>query len=126
MRALLQENVEINEKISHFDESIFINTDSTLMKIRLDSICFIKGYGDYMQFNLDDKKYMVHVTMKELEKALPENDFYRIHKSYLVRIDKIEQIGTYHLTINGQNIPMSRNKKHDLIAYLPLVQNRLG
>jgi len=125
MRALLQEDIEINEKIDQFDESIFINVDSTLMKIRLDSICFIKGYGDYMQFNLEDKKYMVHVTMKELEKVLPHTDFYRIHKSYLVRIDKIERIGTYDLSISGQTIPMSRRKKHDLIAYLPLVQKRL-
>lgn len=119
MRALQHNEIEIKEKINKFDDSIFLNVDSTLQRIRLDSICYVKGYGDYMQFNLDNEVFMVYITMSKLEGYLPEADFLRIHRSYIVRLDKIQKISTRMVTIGMVDIPVSKRKRHQLKTMIP-------
>ncbi len=89
MQVLKTEEPNINDKIDQFEGSIFLNVGKHIQRISLDSIQYIKGYGDYMKVMCNDRSYTVHITMKNLQSTLPQSDFYRVHKSYIIRLDKI-------------------------------------
>ena len=62
----------------------------------------------------DESNIVVLSTMKAFEKQLPENKFLRIHKSYIVNLDKVDRFNSKNVEISGQLIPLSRNKKVEL------------
>ncbi len=78
--------------ITSADESIFIKVNSRLVKLNLNEILFIEALADYIIIHTANNKYIVHSTMKGVEGSLPENDFFRVHNSYIIRIDKITVI----------------------------------
>ena len=119
---LLKKTTELEEKIEKFDDSIFLNVGTTIKKIALNSILFIQAYGDYMKVKCEDASYVVHIRMKQLEEQLPSKDFCRIHRSYLVRLDKIDQVYTKSLEIGKVNIPIGKTNKEDLMKLLPLIR----
>ncbi|OYT11177.1 MAG: hypothetical protein B6I18_05235 [Bacteroidetes bacterium 4572_112] len=71
---------------------IFVKSDYRLNKIRLSDIFYIEASKDYVSIHTTDNSYTVHVTMKDIEQALPMNQFVRTHRSYIVNIDKIFSI----------------------------------
>ena len=79
-----------NEK-NHKDY-IFVKADYRLNKIRLNDIFYIEASKDYVTIYTTDNAYTVHITMKEIEEALPTNNFIRTHRSFIVNIDKIFSI----------------------------------
>ena len=122
MQLLKINTTSLEDKIEQFQDSVFLNIGPSIRKIALDSILFIKGYGDYMKVQCENESFTVHITMKKLEKSLPESEFFRVHKSYLIRMDKIDRILNKHLEVNDTMIPISRNAKGDLLKMIPLVK----
>ncbi len=122
MQILKTETPNINDKIEQFEGSIFLNVGKQIQRIPLKGIEYIKGYGDYMKVKCKERSHTVHVTMKNLQKILPSSDFYRIHKSYIIRLDKIEKVSSTHVEINETHIPVSRNHKRELLSLIPWVK----
>jgi DNA-binding LytR/AlgR family response regulator len=56
--------------------------------------------------------------MKAFESELPKEHFLRIHKSYIVNLDKVERFNSKHIEIDGEKIPLSRNKKEEIVTIL--------
>ena len=56
--------------------------------------------------------------MKSFEIELPKENFLRIHKSYIINLDKVDRFNSKQVEINGEKIPLSRNKKEEIIAIL--------
>jgi len=83
------------------DSVIFVKSNSRLVKVRAFDIMFVEALKDYVVINLADVKYTIHSTMKEIEKKLPTSDFLRVHRSYIVRIDKITAIEQTNIIIGG-------------------------
>lgn len=78
-------------------DDIYVKADNKIVRITLNDIYFIEALADYVIINTENKKYIVHSTMKGLEKRLPEGDFIRVHRSYIVntsRVDTIEDNAT--------------------------------
>ena len=71
---------------------IFVKIDSRIIKINNKDILCIEALADYMSIVTLKEKFVIHSTMKDLENKLPPNDFIRVHRSYIVRLDKIESI----------------------------------
>jgi len=86
---------------------IFIKTEYRLEKIILNEIIFIEGKRDYRQINTSNKKIMTLQTFKDLEKEIPAHLICRVHKSYMVAIDKIERIEKDVIKIGDLFIPVS-------------------
>jgi len=112
----------INGPVIGLENAIFLNISSEYQKVELEDICYIKGYGDYMQFNLDASKHLVHTTMSKVEETLPHDKFFRLHRSYIVRLDKIEKLYSNSVVIKGVEIPVSKKKKQELFDLLPKFQ----
>lgn len=94
---------------------IFIRADYTLVKIFLDDILFIEGLDDYLKIHIHEHKPVVtRMTMKTLLDKLPTGMFTRVHRSFIVPVDKIEQIRNQVLTVAGHEIPIGNSYKNNL------------
>jgi len=92
---------------------IFIKTEHRLEKINLDEIFFIEGMRDYRCINLNGKRIMTLQNFGELENDLPSKKFCRVHKSFVVALDKIESIERDRIKIKDNLIPISETYKEN-------------
>jgi two-component system LytT family response regulator len=93
---------------------IFIKSNLKKLKIFTSKIKWIEAYGDYVKVVTDEDSNLVLSTMKSFENDLSKDRFLRVHKSYIVNIDKIERFNSKFAEIGVTKIPLSRNKKDDL------------
>lgn len=106
------------------DDYFFVKTEFRLERLRFSEVLYIEGMGDYLMIHTPDKKIMTLQNFKKVEELLPENDFCRVHKSYLVAMDKIECIERNRIKIGNALIPVSDSYKkvfYDLIEKRGLV-----
>lgn len=94
-------------------EFIFVKTENRLEKITLDDIIYIEGMRDYRRIHTVHKKIMTLQNFKELEQMIPSNLVCRVHKSYMVALNKIETIERSRIKIANQLIPISETYKAD-------------
>ncbi len=91
----------------------FVKTENRLEKIFFDDILFIEGMRDYRRIHTLNKKIMTLQTFTDFEKELPETIICRVHKSWMVAINKIDTIEKDSIIINKQEIPVSETyRKH--------------
>lgn len=79
------------------------------MRVDFDNILFVSGLKDYVRFHLADgrRPLIALMTMKAVEEKLPRNRFCRVHRSYIVALDKIESIERNRIYIGSELIPIS-------------------
>ena len=80
-------------------------------KLLANNIRWIEAMGDYVKIVTKSKNYMVLSTMKSFLSKLPENQFVRIHKSYIVNLDKVINYTTKNVNTDGELLPLSRKQK---------------
>ena len=97
---------------------IFIKSNLKKLKVFTNNIKWIEAFGDYVKVITEEDVNLVLSTMKAFEKILPENKFVRVHKSYIVNIEKISRFNSKFAEIGSEKIPLSRNKKEDLVKAL--------
>lgn len=90
-------------------DHIFIKVDSLLVNFDLKEALYIEAYGDYVKIHTDKKTYVVHSKLRTIEETLPEKDFVRVHRSFIVRIDKIKNIDASNLQVGTKIIPISNS-----------------
>jgi two-component system, LytTR family, response regulator len=108
-----------NENIS--SKFIFAKVHSELIKINTDEINFIEAVGNYISIHTGSARHIVHSTMKSVLEKLSDKDFIRVHHSYIVRVDKIQNIEGNTLTVDKTLIPVSRAYKDSLMSRLNLL-----
>ncbi len=101
------------------EDFIFVKSDKKLIKIKYDDIIYIEGLKDYVIIRMANSKVITLQTMKSLEVKLPENLFKRIHRSYIVAIDKIDALvgNSIEVTERGapKIIPVGKNYKDQIL-----------
>jgi DNA-binding LytR/AlgR family response regulator len=101
---------------------IFVKTENRLEKIMISDILYIEGMRDYLRIHTTHKKIMTLQGFSELEQLLPSHLVCRVHKSYMVAINKIESIERSRIKIADQLIPVSETYKE---AFLQLINSKL-
>lgn len=96
-------------------DAIFIRHAGSLIKVRYTDILWLKGDGNYTTLVSKGGVYSVRNILKDFETALPSNEFLRIHKSYIVRIDEIEAINVKEVKVQKDLVPVGRTYYSDLI-----------
>lgn len=97
---------------------LFVKDGSRLQKVVLHEILFVEAEGDYVAIHKSSGTLTVYSTMKHIESKLPESDFARVHRSYIVRIDKIADITDNNLIVGKKIIPIGASYKQALIKRL--------
>lgn len=106
----IKAGVETKKEKSHIIE---IKHNLTTEKIPTARIKWIEAMGDYVKVITPEKKYLVLSTMKAFMNKLPENQFLRIHKSFIINLNKVVNYTAKTVNIEGSQLPVSRNRKKD-------------
>lgn len=109
-----------------FDDEDFIFVKSNLKKrkVFLNELRYIEALGDYVKLVTEHDALVVLSTMKAFEALLPKERFLRIHKSYIVNLDKVERYNSKLIELDKERLPLSRNRKADLVEALTASMQR--
>lgn len=99
-------------------EHIFIKSNLKKLKIYTSKIKWIEAFGDYVKVVTEQDSHLVLSTMKAFELDLSKEKFIRVHKSFIINTDKVEKFNSKFAEIGVTKIPLSRNKKEELIKAL--------
>ncbi|MEI2739772.1 MAG: LytTR family DNA-binding domain-containing protein [Chitinophagaceae bacterium] len=84
----------------------FIRTNGRYVKINFNDIIFVEGCKNYIKIITDSKSYLVLITMKRMEQLLPLQLFARIHKSYIVSLDKVLEFDAEKVCLKDKQLPI--------------------
>jgi DNA-binding LytR/AlgR family response regulator len=96
----------------------FVKNGSVTQKINFDDILFVEGMKDYLRIWTRKEKVMTLLSFQKLEEALPSMAYARIHKSYLISIDKIESIERNRVIIAEQRLPIGESYKREFFKII--------
>lgn len=91
---------------SPVQDFIFVKTEHKIQKIQLDDILYIEGLKDYISIFTKSERVITLQNMKKMEETLPKGEFIRVHKSYIISLDKVESIERSRISITGKIIPI--------------------
>ncbi len=97
---------------------IFVKADYKMKKIRLNEILYIEGCGEYLRIELISGHILSLMNYQKIMSMLPNEKFVRIHKSYIVAIDKIDCIEKSLVTIAKKSIPIGEFYKNSFFSLL--------
>lgn len=102
---------------------IFVKANSKLVKLKTEDIFFIEALKDYVVINTVDARYTIHSTMKDIQKKLGDENFIRVHRSFIVRLNKISAIEypNLHLEEDKKVIPIGGSYREVLVKRINLV-----
>lgn len=106
-----------NDSTNH----IFIKSDGKLVRLNNDDILYIESMGDYVKFVTPAKKYITHNTIKNLEEKVNKQCFMKVHRSYIINLLKIDDIRENDLFIKGNEIPISKAHKAEVLRRLNII-----
>lgn len=97
------------------EDFFFVKTDgkNRFKKIKLDDIFYLESIKNYVVIHLENEQIVTYNTLKYFEESLPENQFVKIHKSYLISMNKIEKTDTNEVWISQKNLPLGDTYKND-------------
>ena len=103
------------------NEFIFLKDKGALRKINLDDILWVEALGDYVKIHVTGKWFMLHTTLKALETKLPSDKFLKVHRSYIIALDKIDYIEEGVIYIERSPIPLTETYRNQLLERLHLI-----
>jgi DNA-binding LytR/AlgR family response regulator len=114
-QAIFEQSKRLNEQpeTEKRRKYIFLYADYNLIKVNHEDITYIEGLKDYVKIYLSNspKAIISRVTIKSLESQLPGDDFFRVHKSYIVNLDHVHSIRKGRIKIADVEIPFSDSYK---------------
>jgi len=104
---------------SSFENHFFVNAGYSLIKIRFSEIIYVEGLKDYVKIHLQNGKTVItRINLKDLTEKLPPLEFMRIHRSFIISLDKIEAVQKYQVVIHNIEIPIGESYRETLIDYV--------
>jgi len=102
-------------------DHLFVKCEGKLVRLNNDEICYVESMGDYVRFVTHDKKYLVYSTIKKLEDKIDQEMFFRISRSHIVNLRKIEDIRDNSVYVNGTELPIGKNIRGDILKKLTVL-----
>lgn len=102
------------------DETIFVKCDSKVTLVKLTDIKYIEGMSEYVRIFVEgeEKPLMPLITMKRLEETLPESQFMRVHRSYIINLRKITEVSRLRIIFGNTYIPVGDNYKDKFMEFI--------
>jgi two-component system, LytTR family, response regulator len=116
------QNVLDRHKLENIDnDTIFIKKGNVIVKVNKSDILWIEGLGDYVTLNTQKEKFVVHSTMHAIEQKFASGDFIRVHRSFIIRIDKINNIEDNCISYFDKFIPIGKTYKESVYKRLNML-----
>jgi len=100
---------------------LFIKADDKLVKLKKDDILFIESMRDYVKFVTAGKSYITYSTLKNMEEKLAGQAFVKVHRSYIININKIDDIRGNTIYVQGNTIPVGKGHRDELASRLNIL-----
>jgi DNA-binding LytR/AlgR family response regulator len=97
---------------------IYLKADKKMVKVPLKDILYIESLKDYIRVKTITKEVISYQKISYLEEKLPEEKFLRIHRSFIIAMDRIEAFSAVHVEVGGHEIPIGRNYKNETLRKL--------
>lgn len=107
----------ISEKLPE-ESFVYVKENKKVIKIYLSEIKYIEGLSEYIQIFTDKRKIITKTSMSQMEGKLPPENFLRIHKSFIVSMNKIEAFTANTIEIQGKELPIGRSFKNGVLNAL--------
>ncbi len=117
----VENGVSVKKNTLSTGNDLYINIDRRLIKIDIPSIYLVEAKGDYIHVKTEDQNYTVHSTLKKIEGKLPDSLFLKVHRSYIINVNKIIDIEDNSVLIKKDVIPVSRSNRPELMKRLNLL-----
>jgi len=113
----------VENKDDRNKDILFVKSNSRLVKVHLKDIYFVEALKDYVIINTEFARYTVHSTMKELDRKLGSEEFARVHRSFIARLDKIQSIDNQNVILENEKkvIPVGVSYREELMQKLNLL-----
>ena len=105
-------------QVSPSSEFFFVRSDRKMVKINLNEILYIESLSDYLKIITDNGTVVTRETITNIQEKLPEDLFLRIHRSFIVSLNKIDSYTNEFVEINKKAIPISRSYKAAILEKL--------
>lgn len=116
-KAVVYHSLLINEEKENIDsvenEFIFVKSDRKYFKVNLEDILFVEGLKDYVIIQLDDRRIITRMNLKNIHELLPVNTFFRINKSYIVNQKHIESFDNNDVFIRNYEIAIGNSYRDE-------------
>lgn len=96
------------------EKHIFVKSSLQKIKVKLSDINWVEALGDYVRLLTNDSNIIVLSSMKSFAEKLPNDQFLRIHKSYIINLEKVDKYTSTSVELCGKKLPLSRNRKLEL------------
>lgn len=103
---------------SQSEDYIYVKADKKMVKVQLNEVLYIESLKDYVRIKTVNKTVITHQKISYLEEKLPEKEFARIHRSYIISIKKVDSFSTMAVEIGDQELPIGRNYKQNVMQLL--------
>lgn len=100
------------------EKNIFIKTKNHFLKINLKDIFWAEAYDNYAYIRTEKEKYLLSSTLKSVEEKLSANGFIRVHKSFLVNLEKISSITEGYVILGNDKVPIGKVYRENLMKVL--------
>jgi DNA-binding LytR/AlgR family response regulator len=110
-----------SEVTSAAEDYLFIRDNNVLKKLRLEEILWIEAMGDYVKIRTESQLHIVHSTLKAVEEKLNSGRLMRVHRSYIISLDKIDSIEDGVVNISNNPIPVAESYRSKLIQKIKLL-----
>jgi DNA-binding LytR/AlgR family response regulator len=124
--AVEQESAPVNETSDHvsaMEDRLFIRSKGHMVKVLLKEILYAEAERNYCKVHTEKESYLLSVPLRNVESQLPADQFIRVHRSFVVNLQKIDAVSEYHeyLTIQSHQVPIARRTREDVIKRLRMV-----
>ncbi len=117
---------ECNYKIPSYDKAeeldrsdfIFVRSERKMVKVSFEEVLYIESLQDYLKIHTTQKTIITRETITNIEARLPQKEFLRIHRSFIVAVNKIDSFTNEHITIGKKSLSISRNYRKSIVQLL--------
>lgn len=119
IHKVLQE-IETEKKLQEWSadkeaDVLVIKADRKIYRLPFEDILHLQAYGDYVKIQTTGKQLVPKETLNNLEKLLPEDQFIRIHRSYIIALNKVEYVEGNLVHIGERNIPVGKSFREEFL-----------
>jgi two-component system, LytTR family, response regulator len=95
-----------------------VKADFKTIKVIFNEIIYIEALQKYVRIHMENQRIVTLMSMSQLEETLPKNQFIRIHRSFIVNLDKIQTVDGNLIIIDKHNIPISKSQKEEFVNWV--------
>ncbi|MBL0050020.1 MAG: response regulator [Bacteroidetes bacterium] len=119
----MKTDIPVVEKLVNLDnlvinDSFFVKKGSQLVKVYLENILWIQAMDNYVIIQTHNDQFIIHSTMKDIEAKLPTAKFVRVHRSFIIQVDKITILDENTVIVNEKNIPIGKSYRESFLNRL--------